>query len=358
MDLVADKIGQEVIITTTTNKRTGRPYGPALSSGTYKSVWDFGRAGRANYSVHGLGEYPSKIRPIVVAEVVNRFSEKGKTILDPFCGGGTVAIEAKLQGRNSINFDISPFAVSLARRRLEALDANEMKRVTREFLEETRHAYAEAKTRFQRLQKSKQLAFYEEKLRELEDEHSDYYKTLHTVEVRDARELGLPDESVDAVITDIPYASMIRYSDLEDDLSNIEDYRAFLNELSKALSEIWRVLKKGKYCVVFVADYRIGAARRILPVHADVISIMQRLGFELFDIYIWRYYRSGGFRPFGKAPYQAMNVHIYILAFYKSTGSEQTQKSNRPPRYRPRLIEKMERTRKAKMSTDLLTYIF
>ncbi len=74
---------------------------------SYKSVWDFGRDGVTNYSVHRLGEYPTKIRPIVVARIVERFSKEGDTILDPFCGSGTVAVEAKLQGRNSINFDIN-----------------------------------------------------------------------------------------------------------------------------------------------------------------------------------------------------------------------------------------------------------
>jgi len=32
---------------------------------SYKSVWDFGRAGKANYGVHSVGEYPTKIRPLV-----------------------------------------------------------------------------------------------------------------------------------------------------------------------------------------------------------------------------------------------------------------------------------------------------
>jgi hypothetical protein len=78
-------------------------------------------------------------------------------------------------------------------------------------------------------------------------------------------------------------------------------------------------------------------------VHADAIQITEDLGFDLFDLYVWRYYRSGAFRPFGKKPYQAMNVHSYILCFYKPTGEEEF-KPNRSVRYRPRLKEKLKKT--------------
>jgi hypothetical protein len=66
---------------------------------------------------------------------------------------------------------------------------------------------------------------------------------------------------------------------------------------------------------------------------------MRDLGLTLFDTYIWRYYRSGGFRPFGKRPFQAMNVHTYILVFHKPNG-EELDKKNSEVKYRKRLIEK------------------
>jgi hypothetical protein len=68
-------------------------------------------------------------------------------------------------------------------------------------------------------------------------------------------------------------------------------------------SSMARVLKPNRYCAIFVADYRIARSRVILPLHADVIGLMQARGFDLFDLYVWRYYRSGGFRPFGAKPY-------------------------------------------------------
>jgi len=309
---------------------------------SYKSIWDFGRAGKANYSVHGIGEYPSKIRPIVISKVVERFSDRGDTILDPFCGGGTVPIEAKIQGRNSISYDIVLKAVELTKKRLNALTKEEMKKVTIEFINEYKKELEKTMKQMEKTQLEKEVKKLENKLKELDDTNSQYYKTTHIVDVKDARELDLDVESVDAIITDIPYASMIKYSELPQDLSTIQDYPKFLGELEIAFDKAGKALKKGKYFVIFVADYRIGASRLILPVHSDVIQIMQGLGFDLFDVYIWRYYRSGGFRPFGKKPYQAMNLHIYILCFYKPTGKE-IYKPNRPIRYRKRLIEKLNK---------------
>ena len=136
---------------------------------------------------------------------------------------------------------------------------------------------------------------------------------------------------------------MICYSDLPADLSTIEDYESFLDALGSVFDEMARALKPNRYCAVFVADYRIARSRVILPLHADVIGLMQARGFDLFDLYVWRYYCSGGFRPFGAKPYQAMNVHSYILVFHKPVAPKALVK-NRPVRYRPRLTEKLQKT--------------
>lgn len=320
---------------------------------SYKSVWDFGREGKANYSVHSIGEYPSKIRPIVFSIIVDRFSKIGDTILDPFCGCGTLAVEAKLQGRHSINYDINPNAIELTKKKIESLTKEEMIKAVRELIEDLEKNSnailgdegSHYKSQLRRLQTLKEIRKLKKRLEMIQNENSIFHQTKHIIEVRDSRKLPLPDEYVDAIITDIPYASMIKYSDLPDDLSTIEDYPKFLKEITKSFKEMVRVLKKGKYCVIFVADYRIGAARRILPVHSDVIQIMEKLGLILFDIYIWRYYRSGDFRPFGAPPYQAMNTHIYILVFYKPNGNEELNKQNKPIRYRKKLLEKIKKNK-------------
>lgn len=315
---------------------------------SYKSVWDFGRGGKANYSVHAIEEYPSKIRPVVFHLVVERFTKPKDTILDPFCGSGTLAVEAKLLGRNSINYDINAKATEITEKKLAALDQPEMEKAVKELIEETRKdiqtylGNGELQQKFKQVQANKELDKLQKQLDELKDPNSFYYSTKHTTDVKDARDIDLSPESVDAIITDIPYANMIRYSNNPQDLSTIEDYQEFLKQLNASFEKMVPCLRKGGYCVIFAADYRVSAARRILPVHADVIRLIQDQGLVLFDTYIWRYYRSGAFRPFGAKPFQAMNIHTYILVFYKPNGCEQLNKKNRSVRYRKRLIEKIK----------------
>ena len=322
----------------------------------YKSVWDFGREGKANYSVHGIGEYPSKIRPIVFHNIVERFSKLQDTVLDSFGGCGTLSVEAKLQGRNSISFDVNENAVGLAREKIGRLSSREMigayneligdlrrekNKIAGEFTLNGGFKKLERNERLRVVQIDKQIRRYESVMEKIKSGDSGLTKTSHRVEVGDARSLDVPDESVDCVVSDIPYSDMIRYSSLKDDLSNIEKYDDFLLEMWKAFDEMIRVLKSEKYLIIFVADNRIGASRKILPLHSDVIQHFIKRDLNLFDLYVWRYYRSGGFRPFGARPFQAMNVHTYILVFYKPSGNEK-EKKNESGRYRKKLTEKIK----------------
>lgn len=264
----------------------------------YKSVIDLGREATVPFP-HNLYDYPTKILPQVMGEFVERLSSVGEVVLDPFAGGGTVAVECALRQRRSISIDINPTALEITHKKLHAMRTGSL------------------------------------------------FDAPPPVEQQlciraDARTLPLRSHSVDAIVTDIPYADMIQYSQLPADLSTISDYEAFLNELGRAFDEMRRVLKPNRYCAVFVADYRIARSRVILPLHADVILLMQEHGFELFDLYVWRYYLSGSFRPFGARPYQAMNVHSYILVFHKPAEAKALVK-NRPVRYRARLVEKLRK---------------
>jgi len=262
----------------------------------YKSVIDLGREASVPFP-HSIADYPTRILPQVMGAFVERLSAPNELVVHPFAGGGTVAVECALRQRRSVNIDINPNALAVARKKLDALNGS---------LFEPPPAVEQ-----QRLI------------------------------LADARCLPLRSESADAVITDIPYAYMVRYSDLPADLSTIEDYDQFLCELGHALDEIRRVLKPERYVAIFVADYRIARSRVVLPLHADVIGLMQERGFDLFDLYVWRYYRSGAFRPFGAKPYQAMNVHSYILVFHKPRTPRSHLVKNHPVRYRPRLVEKL-----------------
>lgn len=64
--------------------------------------------------VHGFHTYPARMHPITAARLVNAFAPPGGTVLDPFCGSGTVLVESLVAGRNARGTDLNPLAVMLA----------------------------------------------------------------------------------------------------------------------------------------------------------------------------------------------------------------------------------------------------
>jgi hypothetical protein len=59
---------------------------------------------------HPLYRYPASMSPHIARGVIGELSRPGDTILDPFCGGGTTAIEAVAQGRRSVCSDLNSLA--------------------------------------------------------------------------------------------------------------------------------------------------------------------------------------------------------------------------------------------------------
>lgn len=63
---------------------------------------------------HYMYRYPAKFHPPVVAALLEKYSIPGDTVLDPFCGSGTFAVEAMRLHRNSVGLDVDPVAVAVA----------------------------------------------------------------------------------------------------------------------------------------------------------------------------------------------------------------------------------------------------
>lgn len=64
---------------------------------------------------HYAFRYPAKFHPPVVKKLLAQYSEQGETCLDPFCGSGTLLVEAAAAGRNAIGTDIDPLAIFVSR---------------------------------------------------------------------------------------------------------------------------------------------------------------------------------------------------------------------------------------------------
>ncbi|MFO0555128.1 MAG: DNA methyltransferase [Polyangiaceae bacterium] len=79
----------------------------------------------ARAHVHGFHTYPARMHPTTARRLVEGFSAAGDSVLDPFCGSGTVLVEARLLGRRAFGSDINPLAVRLAKRKTTPLRPNE-----------------------------------------------------------------------------------------------------------------------------------------------------------------------------------------------------------------------------------------
>ena len=78
---------------------------------TFRDLASWVRAG--DQFTHQIHPYPAKLLPHIANFFVRASSlcKPGKTVLDPFCGSGTVALEASLAGANPIVADANPFAL-------------------------------------------------------------------------------------------------------------------------------------------------------------------------------------------------------------------------------------------------------
>ena len=70
--------------------------------------------GGVERGTHGFHAYPARMHPDTAARLI---TECEGLVHDPFCGGGTVLLEARLAGRASSGTDLSPIAVLVSKAR-------------------------------------------------------------------------------------------------------------------------------------------------------------------------------------------------------------------------------------------------
>ena len=194
----------------------------------YTSVWSFPE--RGNWATHN-SKYRGNFAPQIARNIVEMYTEKGDSILDPMVGAGTTLIEAKLLARNAIGIDINPEAVKLAQ---DALKFNH-------------HPLSKQKVR-----------------------------------AGDARDLSfLKDNSFDLVLTHPPYMNIIKYSDgkIIGDLSNTSSLPKFCGGIEKIAKELLRVLKPDKHCAILIGDTRKG--KHYVPLSFNVMQRFLKVGFVL-----------------------------------------------------------------------------
>jgi hypothetical protein len=79
--------------------------------------------GRRTRSVHEFYRYPARFSPVFARAVIEAFTKPGDVILDPFLGGGTTLVEARLSGRIGVGSDLSTLAVFVSHAKTRAYKA-------------------------------------------------------------------------------------------------------------------------------------------------------------------------------------------------------------------------------------------
>jgi DNA modification methylase len=296
------------------------------------------------YLTHWIYPYKGKFHPQMIRALLNILEMKKKeTVLDPFIGSGTTAVEAQLLGINCIGRDISPLCVLQSKVKTESIQAIDKIQEYRE----------EAKTSFKRSNRANSSAIKESNeksyrgfLDSIRDERvrnfylmarlvavsdsarrrrdivrafdknlalmtasvEDYRKAkeelnlqLGIVDIRqgDSRQLPLEDSSVQGIVTSPPYSIALDYvandaHALEAMGYNLDEIRnefagvrgkgetrieLYNKDMQRSFQEMHRVLEEGRYCAIVIGNATY--QQRKIKTIEFTIETCEKLGFTL-----------------------------------------------------------------------------
>lgn len=94
-----------------------------------KSVpWRQGYYDRQHWGnwLHSVSPYVGRITPAFAHWLIKIFSRKKDLILDPFCGIGTIPLEADLLGRRAIGIDLNPYACIISKAKFDRVPMSKL----------------------------------------------------------------------------------------------------------------------------------------------------------------------------------------------------------------------------------------
>ena len=290
------------------------------------------------YLTHWIYPYKGKFHPQMIRALLNIIGlKKGDTVFEPFSGSGTTALEAQLLGINFLGIDISPLCVIQTKVKTESIyvfdNIIEIKDkvienviASAEQTETNYYKFIESLTDNEKVKnfyKLARLVSISDKSRRNRNFEASFIKNINLmiasvkdlieikeqlnltlgnvrIESGDARNINLPDNSVDGIITSPPYSIALDYvkndeHSLEDLGFNVSDMRNefigvrstgknkvdFYNQdMEKAYAEMYRILKPNKFAVIVIgnATYQ---SKEIKTVEFT-IDYMENIGFKLF----------------------------------------------------------------------------
>ena len=89
-------------------------------------------------AIYNMHTYWSKKPPDAIRQYVRHYTEPGDLVLDPFCGSGTTALAALMEGRATIAIDLSPAATFITKNYCTPVDVDELQRAFEELRAEVK----------------------------------------------------------------------------------------------------------------------------------------------------------------------------------------------------------------------------
>jgi len=274
------------------------------------------------YLTHWIYPYKGKFHPQMIRALMNIIKiQNGETLFDPFVGSGTAVLEAQILGVNAIGLDISPLCVLISKVKTESVEVlDEIKKYKDFYLfkkggkepsdERVRNFYKVAEMMAHsdqsRRGKNFESSFVSDALKMIAsvEDYSNAIKK-HNLKIGktkiiegDARKINLKDESVDGIITSPPYSIALNYvandahslKALGYDLDKIKEdfigvrgtglnkFELYDKDMEKAYNEMYRVLKKDKYCVVVIGNVTFQGQE--INTTQNVINYCEKIGFR------------------------------------------------------------------------------
>lgn len=187
------------------------------------------------------GFYHGNFVPQIPKQLITRYTKKNDVVFDPFVGSGTTAYEAESLGRHFIGVDIQEGLVKSIKNKVDNKD----------YFSELILGDSTKDTIFK-------------KVNEILNKHKK--KNIHLA------------------ILHPPYADIIKFSNLKEDLSNTKSLKDFLDKFSMVVKNTIEILEKGRYLAIVIGDkYTQG---KWIPLGFYCMNETQKLGLTLKSVII------------------------------------------------------------------------